>query len=48
MEKSNIAFALITGLLLIYIPVALLLSRMAGKRKGGRLRNKHKGSGSWT
>jgi len=52
MDKSNIAFALITGLLGVYIAVALLLSRMAGKgnkgKGGGRLRNKHQRSGSWT
>ena len=46
MDKSNIAFALVTGLLGVYIAVALLLSRRAGK--SGRLRNKHKRSGPWT
>jgi hypothetical protein len=32
MEKSNIAFALVTAILAIYIAVALLLSRMRGTR----------------
>jgi hypothetical protein len=48
MDKSNIAFALITGFLGVYIAVALLFSRVAGKDRGGRLRNKHKRSGPWT
>jgi hypothetical protein len=46
MDKSNIAFALITAILGVYIAVALVLSRMAGK--GSRARNKHKRSGPWT
>jgi len=39
MDKSNIAFALITAILAVYIAVALVLSRMAGN--GSRSRNKH-------
>jgi hypothetical protein len=46
MDKSNIAFALITAILGVYIAVALVLSRMAGK--AGRMRNKQKRSGPWT
>jgi len=46
MDKLNIALALITTILGVYIAVALLLSRRAGKRT--RLRNKHKGTGPWT
>jgi hypothetical protein len=41
MDKSNIAFALITSILGVYIAVALVLSRVAGKRK-------HTRSGPWT
>jgi len=51
MDKSNIAFALITEILAIYIAVALVLSRVSSKRgstSGGRARNKHKRSGPWT
>jgi len=50
MDKSNIAFALITAILAIYIAVALVLSRVSGKRDstGGRARNKHKRNGPWT
>jgi hypothetical protein len=46
MDKSNIAFALITTILAVYIAVALVLSRVS--RKGGRARNKHKRNGPWT
>jgi hypothetical protein len=45
MDKSNIAFALITAILGVYIAVALVLSRMAGR--AARLR-KQKRSGPWT
>jgi hypothetical protein len=38
MDKSNIAFALITAILGVYIAVALVLSRVASRR--GRVRNK--------
>jgi hypothetical protein len=54
MDKSNIAFALITVLLGIYISVALLLSRVRETRmtKTGRCKradpNHKKGSGPWT
>jgi hypothetical protein len=51
MDKSNIAFALITAILAVYITVALVLSRVSGKREstsGGRARNKHKKNGPWT
>ena len=51
MDKSNIAFALITAILAVYITVALVLSRVSGKRDstgGGRARNKHKRNGPWT
>jgi hypothetical protein len=46
MDKSNIAFALVTAILGLYIAVALVLSRVAGR--GGRLRRKHKRNGPWT
>jgi hypothetical protein len=46
MDKSNIAFALITAILGIYIAVALVLSGMAGR--AARLRNKQKRNGAWT
>ena len=45
MDKSNIAFALITAILGVYIAVALVLSRMAGR--AARLR-KQKRNGPWT
>ena len=45
MDKSNIAFALVTTILGLYIAVALVLSRVAGR--GGRPR-KHKRNGPWT
>jgi hypothetical protein len=45
METSNIAFALITGILGVYIAVALVLSRLAGR--AARLR-KLKRNGPWT
>lgn len=53
MDKSNIAFALITAILGIYIAVALLLSRMreTGMNKTARRARadaKDKRSGSWT
>jgi nitrate reductase gamma subunit len=34
MDKSNIAFGLITGILAVYITVALLLSRARESRVG--------------
>jgi hypothetical protein len=46
MDKSNIAFALITAILGVYIAVALVLSRVS--RRSGRVRNKQKRSGPWT
>ena len=46
MDKSNIAFAVITAILGVYIAVALVLSRMAGR--AARLRAKHKRNGPWT
>jgi hypothetical protein len=46
MDKSNIAFALITAILGVYIAVALVLSRISGR--SGRLRSKHKRNGPWT
>ena len=46
MDKSNIAFALITGILAVYIAVALVLSRVSSR--GGRARSKHKRSSPWT
>jgi hypothetical protein len=50
MDKLNIAFALITAILGVYIAVALVLSRMSANRKasGGRARNKRKRTGPWT
>jgi hypothetical protein len=51
MDKSNIAFALITAILGVYIAVALVLSRVSAKRgsaKGGRARSKQKRNGPWT
>jgi hypothetical protein len=45
MDKSNIAFALITAILGVYIGVALVLSRMAGR--AARLREQ-KRNGPWT
>ena len=48
MDKSNIAFALVTALLGLYIAVALVLSRVSGKGRGRRLRTKHKRNGPWT
>ena len=45
MDKTNIAFALIMAILGIYIAVALVLSRMAGR--AARLR-KQKRNGPWT
>ena len=47
MDKSNIAFALITAVVGVYIAVALVLSRASGK-EGGGARNKQKRSGPWT
>ena len=47
MDKSNIAFALITVILGIYISVALLLSRAQGRgRRAGK--NQRKRSRPWT
>jgi hypothetical protein len=46
MDKSNIAFALITAILALYVAVALVLSRVS--RAGRRARNKSKRSGPWT
>jgi hypothetical protein len=46
MDKSNIAFALITAILGIYIAVALVLSRVSSRR--GRARYKQKRNGPWT
>jgi hypothetical protein len=40
MEKTNIAFALITAILGIYIAAALLLSRVRGARTGKQKRNR--------
>ena len=54
MDKSNIAFALITAILGIYISVALLLSRVRERETNKTRRRpqadaKHtKRSGSWT
>jgi hypothetical protein len=43
MDKSNIAFGLITGILAIYITVALLLSRARESRDGRRGRQRMAG-----
>ena len=59
MDKSNIAIALITGLLAVYIAVALVLSRVHKSRLAKTKRRsqadphrvtdpKHKRSGPWT
>jgi hypothetical protein len=50
MDRSNIAFALITAILGMYIAVALVLSRVSAKReaRGGRARSKQKRNGPWT
>jgi hypothetical protein len=41
MEKSNIAFALVTAILGIYIAVALLLSRVRGNSRNHAANRKH-------
>jgi hypothetical protein len=53
MDKSNIAFALITAILGVYISVALLLSRVSRARTDKTIRpaqadDKSKRSVSWT
>jgi hypothetical protein len=53
MDKSNIAFALVNGILGLYILVALVLSRVrhSGIDKTDRRRradDEHKGSRTWT
>jgi hypothetical protein len=58
MDKSNIAFALITAILGIYISVALLLSRVresrthkpqeAPRRLSTDDADQHRRSGTWT
>jgi len=51
MDKSNIAFALITAILGIYIAIALLLSRVQTNKTRRRLQvgaKDNKRSGSWT